>query len=130
MVSVDVMLGRQPDVGKPDVVVCIVDASNLERNLYLVSQVLDLKLPTILVLNMSDLARSRDVSINVESLRKKLSIPIVQTEAHRKLGLNDLRRSVMDAVLTMPVSTQNATSWPRCWRKTVGMKHPCICWNG
>jgi ferrous iron transport protein B len=102
MVSVDVMLGRQPDVGKPDAVVCIVDASNLERNLYLVSQVLDLNLPMILVLNMSDLARYRGVSIDVASLRKKLGIPIVETEAHRKRGLNDLRRSVMEAVLTTP----------------------------
>ena len=47
MVAVDVLLGRQADVGKPDAVVCIVDASNLERNLYLVSQVLDLGLPTV-----------------------------------------------------------------------------------
>ena len=44
MVSVEVLLGRQPDVGRIDAVVCIVDASNLERNLYLVSQVLDLGL--------------------------------------------------------------------------------------
>ncbi|MBI5758870.1 MAG: 50S ribosome-binding GTPase, partial [Planctomycetales bacterium] len=51
MVTVDVLLGRQPDVGHPDAVVCIVDASNIERNLYLVSQVLDIGLPTILVLN-------------------------------------------------------------------------------
>ena len=54
MVSVDVLLGRQPEVGQIDAVVCIVDASNLERNLYVVSQVLDLGLPTVLVLNMWD----------------------------------------------------------------------------
>src|SRR5262245_29285274 len=54
MVSVDVLLGRQPDVGPIDAVLCIVDASNLERNLYVVSQVLDLGLPVVLVLNMWD----------------------------------------------------------------------------
>lgn len=46
MVSVDVMLGRLKDVGRPDAVVCIVDASNLERNLYLFSQVRDLEIPS------------------------------------------------------------------------------------
>src|SRR4051812_5145976 len=45
MVSVDVLLGRQSDVGRPDAVICILDASNLERNLYLLSQVLDVGLP-------------------------------------------------------------------------------------
>src|SRR5438128_2430568 len=59
MVAVDVLLGRQKEIGAPHVVVCVVDASNIERNLYLVSQVLDLALPTVLVLNMADVARSR-----------------------------------------------------------------------
>src|SRR3989304_7184173 len=53
MISVDVLLGRQPDVGKLDVVVCILDASNLERNLYLVSQVLDLGRPAELVRDLA-----------------------------------------------------------------------------
>ena len=63
MVSVDVLLGRQPDVGPIDAVLCIADASNIERNLFLVSQVLDLGLPSVLVLNMSrrrPAARGRD----------------------------------------------------------------------
>src|ERR1700685_1794543 len=52
MVSVDVLLGRQPDVGPIDAVLCIADASNIERNLFLVSQVLDIGLPCVLVLKM------------------------------------------------------------------------------
>ena len=59
MVSVDVLLGRQAEVGRIDAVLCIVDASNLERNLFLVSQVLDLGLPAVIVLNMYDVARQR-----------------------------------------------------------------------
>ena len=55
-VTVDVLLGRQGDVQPPDAVLCIVDATNLERNLYLVSQVLELGLPMVLALNMVDLA--------------------------------------------------------------------------
>ena len=54
MVTVDVLLGRRADSPAPDAVLCIVDASNLERNLYLVSQVLELGLPTVIALNMID----------------------------------------------------------------------------
>lgn len=59
MLTVDVLLGRRSDVPPPDAVLCIVDASNLERNLYLVSQVLAIGLPTVLALNMIDVARDR-----------------------------------------------------------------------
>ncbi len=95
MVSVDVLLGRQTDVGDIDAVVCIVDASNLERNLYLVSQVLDLGLPTILVLNMWDVAQARHVSIDVEGLRQKLNLPIIICEAHRRMGIDEIRSAIV-----------------------------------
>ena len=94
MVTVDVLLGRQPDVGAIDAVVCIVDASNLERNLYLVSQVLDLGLPTVVVLNMWDIAQARHVSLDVEGLRQRLGIPVIVCEAHRRLGVDDVRRTI------------------------------------
>src|SRR5580704_15157651 len=68
MVAVNVLLGRQREIGPPDVVVCIVDASNIERNLYLVSQVLDLALPTVVVLNMSDVAANRGIEIDEQAL--------------------------------------------------------------
>ena len=57
MVSVDVLLGEQDGTARPDAVVCVVDASNLHRNLYLVSQVLELGLPCVVALNMGDVAR-------------------------------------------------------------------------
>ena len=98
MVSVDVLLGRQPDVGQIDAIVCIVDASNLERNLYLVSQILELKLPTVLVLNMCDVAEARSTTIDVDRLAKKLGIVVVKTEAHRRRGVDDVRRAICDAV--------------------------------
>ncbi|MCA9067890.1 MAG: ferrous iron transport protein B [Planctomycetaceae bacterium] len=95
MVSVDVLLGRQMDVGRPDAVVCIVDAANLERNLYLVSQVLDLGDPVVLVLNMSDVAASKGITIETETLSQKLGIPVVKTEAHRRQGLTELRQAIL-----------------------------------
>lgn len=95
MVSVEVLLGRQSDVGTVDAVVCIVDSSNLERNLYLVSQVLDLGLPTIVVLNMWDVAQARHVSIDVEGLRQRLGVPVIICEAHRRMGVDDVRRAIV-----------------------------------
>ncbi|HEV3299328.1 MAG TPA: FeoB small GTPase domain-containing protein, partial [Planctomycetaceae bacterium] len=97
MVSVEVLLGRQPEVGRLDAVACIVDASNLERNLFLVSQVLDVGLPTVLILNMSDVARQRGTTIDVPALSKRLGIPVVTTEAHRRVGVDDVRRAILEA---------------------------------
>src|ERR1700691_1189103 len=102
MVSVDVLLGRQPDVGPIDAVICIVDASNIERNLFLVSQVLDLGLPTIVVLNMCDLARQRETEIDVPALSQKLGLPVLATEAHRRIGIEELRRAIAAAAGSPP----------------------------
>ena len=90
MVAVDVLLGRQSDVGPVDVVVSIVDASNLERNLYLVSQVLELGLPTVVALNMVDIARDKGLSIDVERLRRQLGVPVVELQANRRRGIGEL----------------------------------------
>ena len=97
MVSVDVLLGRQPEVGQIDAVVCIVDASNLERNLYVVSQVLDLGLPTLLVLNMWDVAQERGIQINAEELAKRLGMPVIPCEAHRRKQIDLVRSAIVQA---------------------------------
>jgi ferrous iron transport protein B len=102
MVSVDVLLGRQPDVGRIDAVLCIVDASNIERNLFLASQVLDLGLPTVLVLNMSDVARQRETEIDVPALSQKLGLPVIATEAHRRVGIDEVRRAIAAAAGAVP----------------------------
>ncbi|MEW4487281.1 ferrous iron transport protein B [Thalassoglobus sp. JC818] len=98
MVSVDVLLGRKKEVTAPDAVVCIVDASNLERNLYLFSQIRDLNLPTVLVLNMWDVANSRGVQIDVEQLSERLGVPVVTTSAHRREGIEGVTAAVLQAV--------------------------------
>ena len=98
MVSVDVLLGRQPDVGRIDVVLCIVDASNIERNLFLVSQVLDL--------GTADGPGAQHVRRGPASARprstcrrlsQRLGIPVVPTEAHRRIGIDDVRQAIVTA---------------------------------
>src|SRR5689334_10559512 len=68
MVAVDLILGQQQGELQPDVVIAIVDASNLERNLYLVTQVLELGVPVVIALNMMDVALAQGVRIDTERL--------------------------------------------------------------
>ena len=68
MVAVDVILGAQKGESRPDVVVCIVDASNLDRNLYLTTQALELGVPVVVALNMMDVAGHQGIKIDVERL--------------------------------------------------------------
>lgn len=98
MVAVDVLLGRRADSSPVDAVICIVDASNLERNLYFVNQVLELDLPTVLALNMVDVARARGQTIDTALLEKRLGMPVVEIQAHRKLGLDRLAKAVIDSL--------------------------------
>jgi len=94
MVAVDVLLGRQEDTPRVDAVICIVDASNLQRNLYLVSQVLEMRLPTVVALNMVDVAEQKQIRIDVEQLQQRLQVPVVTIQANRKKGVQSLADTV------------------------------------
>src|SRR4051794_15103319 len=77
MVAVDVVLGCQKEEVRPDVVVSIVDASNLDRNLYLTTQALELGLPVVVALNMVDVAESQGIRIDADRLSRQLGVPVV-----------------------------------------------------
>ena len=87
----DVLLGRRADTAQPDRIICIVDSTNLERNLYLVHQVLDLGRPAILVLNMMDLAVAAGLNLRVARLEHELGIPVIPCEAANGKGILELR---------------------------------------
>lgn len=74
----------------PDVVVNIVDASNIERNLYLSVQLIELGKPVVIALNMMDVAKSRGYKIDVDKLSSLLGVPVVPIVASKKQGINDL----------------------------------------
>ena len=95
MVTVDVLLGRRDDTPRPDVVLCVVDASNLERNLYLVSQVRELGLPLVIALNMTDVAQERGLKIDAAALQARLGVSVIPTRANRKQGLHELREALL-----------------------------------
>ena len=76
---------------RPDVVINVVDATNLERNLYLTVQILELDVPVVLALNMTDDLHKNGAKINIDQLSQFLgNIPIVQTAANKGKGISDL----------------------------------------
>lgn len=77
-----------------DVFINIVDASNLERNLYLTQQLLEMQVPVIIALNMMDVARHRHLQIDVKQLQKQIGCPVVAIEANRGKGIEQLRQAI------------------------------------
>jgi ferrous iron transport protein B len=97
MVAVEVILGHVPGEPRPDVVISIVDASNLERNLYLTTQVLEMGVPMVVALNMIDVAQAHGMQVDAERLGKQLGLRIVPIQANKGKGLEQLKQAVADA---------------------------------
>lgn len=98
MVAIDVLLGRIDAIGHPDAVVVVVDANNLRRNLFLASQVLELPLPVVVVLNMMDIAESQGTVIDAEALASAIGAPVVAMCATRGEGLDQLNEALDSAL--------------------------------
>ena len=82
----------------PDIVVVVVDAAHLERNLYLVVQLLEMQLNTVVALNMSDIADSKGFVIDTAELSRQLGgVPVVRVVATKKQGLEELLKAVLQA---------------------------------
>ncbi len=97
----DVLLGRRDDTPQPDRIICVVDAANLERNLYLVHQVLDLGRPVIVVLNMMDMAAAAGLRVDARALERALGVPVIACEAVHGRGLIELRLAMSRAELPL-----------------------------
>ena len=83
--------------GGPDAVINLIDATNLERNLYLTSQILNLGVPVVIALNMMDLVEKNGDKIDVAGLSKELGCPIVPTSALKGRGMEDVVKAAIDA---------------------------------
>jgi ferrous iron transport protein B len=79
----------------PDIIVDVVDASNLERNLYLAVQLMELDKPLVVALNMVDMAEKRNIRVDAELLSKRLGIPVVKTIAREGVGKKELLESIL-----------------------------------
>lgn len=86
--------GDIPSIGKPDLVLCVVDASSLERHLPLAMEVLERGVPGIVVLNLVDRAQKTGVRLDPAKLSEELGVPVVATRADKGLGILELRQSI------------------------------------
>ena len=82
----------------PDIVINILDATNLERNLFLTTQLLEMQVPMVVVLNMMDLAERRRIRVEVEHLSRHLGCPVVPVTAARGIGIDELKKVVREAL--------------------------------
>src|SRR2546430_15544270 len=97
-ISRDVLFHRLPDVPSLKLVIIVVDASNLERNLYYATQVIELGYPAIVALNMVDVAEENGHHIDAEKLSSELSVPVVPVVASRGQGIEALRQKIISLV--------------------------------
>jgi ferrous iron transport protein B len=96
-VARDVLLGRRSDTPRPDVVICVIDASNIERNLYLAAQLMELGLPIVIALNMVDVAEQNGVHLDVPALEEKLGLPVIPMVATKGTGVVQLKQALSQA---------------------------------
>src|SRR5437588_2972790 len=102
-VAMEVLRGLRPGTKSPDVVVVVVDASNLQRNLYLVSQVIELGRPLVIALNMMDIAHRRGIRVSPEILSQELGVPVAPVVGYRRKGIAELKAAILKAaVAPMP----------------------------
>jgi ferrous iron transport protein B len=98
-VAMEVLRGLRPDTKTPDVVVVVVDASNLQRNLYLVSQLMELGRPLVVALNMMDIALRRGLHVSPENLQKELVVPVVPVVGYKRKGIAELKAAILQAAV-------------------------------
>jgi len=90
-VTRDVLLGQRADTPRPDCVICVVDASNPERHLFLATQVMELGLPIIIVLNKIDEAAAHGIAVAAGKLEERLGVPVVPMQADERVGMEQLQ---------------------------------------
>jgi ferrous iron transport protein B len=100
-VTRDVLLGKQAGERQPDALVIVLDASNLDNHLRFALQLIELGLPTIVVLNMVDLASRDGLELDSKVLERELGVPVIETVAVRKRGIADLH-AALDDMLSAP----------------------------
>jgi ferrous iron transport protein B len=99
-VTRDVVLGRQEGERLPDALLVVVDATNLDNHLRFALQVIALGCPTVVALNMVDLARRDGLTIDAQRLSNELGVPVIETVAVRKRGLDEVKGALALAVVT------------------------------
>ncbi|MEM7017371.1 MAG: ferrous iron transport protein B [Pseudomonadota bacterium] len=103
MIVTDALLGRFEDLGSPSAIVVVADASNIQRNLYLVSQILELSVPVIIALNMMDMAKTKGLEIDVSKLEARLQSKVVPIVASHGEGIDALKDAIDQTLIVANV---------------------------
>jgi len=101
-VVIDVLAGRIKGTPRPDVAVCVVDATNLKRNLFLAMQLAETGLPLVIALNMADEADDQGIHIDTAVLSERLGVPVVSMSAAQNRGINELKQAIARAIEQQP----------------------------
>ena len=111
----DVITGRVSGMAKPDVVVVVADADNIERSLFLVSQLLDYGKRIIVALNMVDVAERHGIRVDIEKLSAELGCPVIPTVARSGQGIHELKEAIEELVdRKAPIRIRLADQAPAC----------------
>ena len=109
-IASDIIRGHSSELQNLRLVVVVADASNLSRNLYLVTQVIELGLPVVLALNMMDAAERSNLKLNTDKLASKLGCPVIPLVANKGIGIADLKAEIMAmAFQPIPAHSQATT---------------------
>ncbi len=92
-VSYKVLLDEDPDV-RADIIVLMVDASNLKRNLLFCSQIIDLKRPVVVALTMMDIAKKNNIQVDIPGLERELGILVIPVNPRKNKGIAQLKRAI------------------------------------
>lgn len=111
-VVLDVLLGNDADLPRPDIVVCVVDAANLARNLFLTTQILELARPVVVALNMMDVAERHGIQVDVDAFAHDLGVTVVPIVANKGFGVADVKSAIVNA-LHRGVKSR-CTDFPAC----------------
>lgn len=94
VIAVEALMGILEGERDIQAVLVVLDASNLRRNLYVVSQLLELNLPLVVALNMSDVAKARGIFIDADILTERLGVPVISVQANKRAGLGELKAAL------------------------------------
>ncbi|MEO2031823.1 MAG: ferrous iron transporter B [Planctomycetaceae bacterium] len=110
-VAESILRGNHPQEPAPDIVVLVLDATNLERNLFLASEIIDLQRPTVVALNLFDAATAADIRIEVAQLSAELHCPVIPVSSKQGTGFQELKQT-LDGLLTseLPILSENYSS--------------------
>lgn len=110
LLAIDVLCGKLENESAPDAVLLVIDASNLRRNLFFATQIIELGLPTLIALNMSDVASARGLQVNASALSQCLGATVVEISASKNQGMDGLKLALTDCLSSASAADGTTTT--------------------